>query len=117
MTMLQNRDHEDRPWGSFDRLTLEEGTTIKFLDVLPGKRLSDQRHERRDEVWIVLEGSGSVILDGEERVLLKGDELEVPKGTWHRLVGGDQGLRVLEIAFGSFDENDIERREDDFGRK
>ena len=34
----------------------------------------------------------------------------------HRISGGEQGMRILEIATGNFDENDIVRIEDDFDR-
>jgi len=115
--MLSNRYEEHRPWGSFDLLTEDELTTVKFLNVLPLMRLSDQRHAKRSEYWIVLEGAGSVILNGEEKPVSQGDEVEVPVGMWHRLVGGEKGMRVLEISFGTFEEDDIERRDDDFGRK
>ncbi|HEX5774632.1 MAG TPA: phosphomannose isomerase type II C-terminal cupin domain [Candidatus Paceibacterota bacterium] len=117
MTMLKNRDHEDRPWGSFDRLTHGEETTVKFLDLLPEKRFSDQRHAHRSEYWVVLKGAGTATVDGIEREVGVGDEVEIPTGAWHRLKGGPEGLRVLEIAFGAFDEKDIERRDDDFGRE
>ena len=114
--MLTNHYREDRPWGYFERLTSNEPSTVKLLRVDAGKRLSLQRHAKRDEYWRVLEGSGTAEVNGESRALLPGDSVEVPRGTWHRLSGGDAGLMLLEIALGAFDESDIERREDDFGR-
>ena len=46
-----------------------------------------------------------------------GDRVLVPAGAVHRLGNsGTEPLRVLEIAFGHFDEDDIERLEDDYAR-
>lgn len=46
----------------------------------------------------------------------KGDEFIIDKETKHRIEGLDKDAHVLEISFGEFDEKDIFRVEDDFGR-
>lgn len=116
MALLPNRDHEDRPWGSFDRFTANELSTVKILHVLPGKRLSLQRHAHRSEWWKILTGSGYVEIDGVHREVAVGDEIEIPVGITHRIGADTEVMSWLEIALGTFDENDIERLEDDFGR-
>jgi mannose-1-phosphate guanylyltransferase/mannose-6-phosphate isomerase len=108
--------HEDRPWGSFDRFTQNEPTTVKTIRVSPGQRLSLQRHHDRAEFWRVLDGTGTAEVAGVEYPLALGTDVFVPQGALHRLTAGDNGVEVLEIAFGHFDENDIERVEDDYGR-
>ena len=115
-SFLNNRVHDDRPWGSFDRFTHNESSTVKIIRVDAGKRLSLQKHAHRAEFWRVIEGSGVATVEDEHREVKAGDEVEIPLGALHRLAGGEQGIAVLEIALGSFDENDIERVEDDFGR-
>jgi len=47
----------------------------------------------------------------------KGDEVMVPKGALHRIEAYGKTVRVLEIAFGKFDEKDIKRLDDIYGRK
>ncbi|HVW71578.1 MAG TPA: phosphomannose isomerase type II C-terminal cupin domain [Candidatus Paceibacterota bacterium] len=116
MNPLSHREHEDRPWGSFDRFTLNEQSTVKIVRVDAGMRLSLQKHKHRSEFWRVIEGMGTAIVDQQERVIVPGDEVVIPVGATHRLIGGPKGVTVLEIAFGEFDENDIERIEDDFDR-
>jgi mannose-1-phosphate guanylyltransferase len=116
MSILPHRYHEDRPWGSFDQFTLNEPSTVKIVRVAAGKRLSLQRHAKRSEFWRVIEGAGTATIGSEERPVAMGDELEIPVGTLHRLQGGPEGVAVLEISTGEFDESDIERVEDDFGR-
>jgi mannose-6-phosphate isomerase len=107
---------EERPWGSFERLTSNEPSTVKILAVAAGKRFSLQRHAKREEYWRVIQGSGTLEIDGETRTIAVGDEALVKVGATHRLTGGPDGLRVLEVSFGEFDEGDIERIEDDYGR-
>ena len=116
MPLLRNYHHEDRPWGSFDRFTLNEPSTVKILHVLPGLEFSLQRHEERSECWRVIAGSGTAYISDEERAVGIGDEIDIPVGTLHRLKGGPEGISVLEISFGKFEEDDIERIKDDFGR-
>lgn len=108
--------HEDRPWGSFDRLTQNEPSTVKILRVSPGMRFSLQTHAHRSESWLVLSGEGVATVGDVEHKIGVGDTIEIPIGTAHRLTAGASELVVLEIAKGNFDENDIQRVEDDFGR-
>lgn len=46
----------------------------------------------------------------------EGDFFHIPKGSVHRLSAIDKDSMILEISYGHFDENDIVRIEDDFGR-
>jgi mannose-6-phosphate isomerase-like protein (cupin superfamily) len=116
MDILSNHNREDRPWGSFERFTLNEPTTVKILRVAAEKQFSLQKHDHRGEFWKVIEGNGLAHIGDEEREVQVGDEIEIPVGTLHRLKGGPAGISVLEISFGNFQEDDITRIEDDFGR-
>lgn len=114
--MLNAHIHEERPWGNFEVFTLNEQSSVKIISVHANMRLSLQRHAKRSEYWKVIEGSGSATVADTERLVGVGDEILIAVGALHRLTGGPEGIRVLEIALGTFDENDIERVEDDFGR-
>lgn len=116
MNLLSNHFSEDRPWGSFENFTLNEASTVKILRVSAGKRFSLQKHEHRSEYWKVIEGDGIAQVDDEAREVKIGDEIQIHQGSLHRLTGGPNGIAVLEISLGEFDENDIVRTEDDFGR-
>jgi mannose-6-phosphate isomerase len=107
----------DRPWGRFDQLTLNEPSTVKIITIAAGKRLSLQRHEQRDELWLVLDGPVRVTLDDETRDVAAGELVWVPRRAAHRMAApGATDARVLEVAFGWFDEDDIARLSDDYGR-
>ena len=107
---------EQRPWGWFRRFTHNQETTVKILHVAKGEAFSLQSHAHRSELWRVLSGAPIISIDDTETVGKPGDEFWVPQGAQHRIKGGDSDSEILEIAFGSFDENDVTRYEDMYGR-
>jgi mannose-1-phosphate guanylyltransferase/mannose-6-phosphate isomerase len=107
---------DERPWGNFRQYSLNEPSTVKIITVTAGESLSLQRHEHRDELWIVLDDGLVIEVDGTTTQASAGDEFFVPRGAVHRVAGGSTGGRFLEVAFGRFDEQDIERLEDRYGR-
>jgi mannose-6-phosphate isomerase-like protein (cupin superfamily) len=86
--------------------------------VYPGKRLSLQRHQHRDEHWFVVSGQGIWTLDGVEKRLVAGQSVDIPRKSVHRIQNdGMENLVFTEVQTGDyFGEDDIERLEDDFGR-
>ena len=116
MEGLSNYEKEVRPWGNFERFTLNEQTTVKIVTVTAGEAISLQTHDNRDEFWRVLQGSGTITLDHIDYPAAAGDTFFSRRGTEHRVAGGAEGLSFLEIAFGTFDEMDIRRLEDRYGR-
>ncbi len=107
---------EKRPWGSFRRFTQNSRTTVKIIEILPGQSLSLQTHRHRGEFWRILSGTGIVEINGERIEAVKGGEFFIPTQATHRACAQNDTLEILEIAVGDFDENDIERLEDKYGR-
>ncbi len=107
---------EERPWGNFVKFTQNLPSTVKIITVKPNETLSLQTHSHRDEFWQVVSGDGSVDIGPEHFHVKAGDSHFVPRTTAHRIASGPSGLTILEIAFGDFDENDIVRLEDKYGR-
>lgn len=116
MEGLSNYEKQVRPWGNFERFTFNEPCTVKLVSVNEGEAISLQTHENRDEFWRVLTGSGTIIVGEETRPAKPGDSFFTPRGAKHRIEGGSGGLTILEIAFGDFNEQDIKRLEDKYGR-
>jgi len=117
MENLSNYEKEVRPWGNYERFTLNENTTVKIITVSAGEAFSLQTHANRDEFWRVVSGSGTITAGEGGNEARAGDTFFIKHGVVHRAEGGPQGLVFLEIAFGEFDENDITRLEDKYGRK
>ena len=115
-----NSLHVDKPWGSFDQYALNTPCTVKILTCTPGQQLSLQRHSHRNELWVALDPGVVVDLDGAVLRPAVGDEVWLPQGSVHRLrceAGTTHSVRVLEVSLGTFDEADIERLQDDYGRQ
>lgn len=107
----------ERPWGRFQQYTLNEPCTVKTITIDPGQRLSLQRHEDRAEMWQILAGPVEVTLGEQTSIAQVGEMVWVAPGAVHRLGNpGTQPALVLELAFGNFDEADIERLHDDYAR-
>jgi mannose-6-phosphate isomerase len=111
-------DREDRPWGSFAILDEGSGYKVKRLVVNAGQRLSLQRHRRRAEHWVVVSGAPRVIVSGRARRLKARETVTVPKGAWHRIENpGRTPVVLIEVQHGAYlGEDDIVRRQDDYGR-
>jgi mannose-6-phosphate isomerase len=109
---------EQRPWGSYTVLDEGHHYKVKRLEVLPGKRLSYQKHTQRSEHWMVVQGNASVTLNGQEIPVGTGETVDVPLGAAHRITNpGSELLVLIEIQRGSYlGEDDIIRLQDDYGR-
>lgn len=117
--ILEKRKREDhRPWGFYCVLANEDTYKSKKIVVYTGKRLSLQRHQRRAEHWYILQGQAKVTLNEKHISLTTGHSVDIPRGTLHRIENtGKEDLVFIEIQMGDyFEEDDIERIEDDFGR-
>ena len=117
--VLEKTKREDhRPWGFYQVLADEDTFKSKRIIVFPQKRLSLQRHQRRDEHWYILEGHANVTLDDKILELSPGESVNIPKGSRHRIKNtGSEDVVFIEVQTGDyFGEDDIERLEDDFGR-
>lgn len=106
-----------RPWGSFKQFANNEDCTVSLMTVLPGQRLSLQSHTGRAELWIVID-DGAVVQTGDQvRTCRAGDEIWIPAGERHRLsCNVSHPVRVLEVAFGNWQQEDIARYDDDYQR-
>lgn len=106
-----------RPWGTFKQYANNRDCTVSLMTILPGQRLSLQSHTGRAELWIVIDDGASVQVGDEIRTYNAGDEIWIPVNERHRLsCPGDKPLRVLEVAFGNWQQDDIRRYEDDYKR-
>ena len=112
------REIGHRPWGHFEVLLDDPALKVKRIVVKAGQRLSLQRHRHRAEHWFVAEGTALATVDERVVKLLPGQSIDIAQGAWHRVGNpGPADLVLVEVQTGaSFAEEDIERREDDYGR-
>ena len=112
------REFDRRPWGTYEVLDEGDLFKVKRIEVLPGKRLSYQKHSKRAEHWFVVSGEAKVTLDDQDIRVPAGKAIDIPIGTAHRVENeGSETLVFIEVQQGSYlGEDDIVRLHDDFGR-
>ena len=118
-TPKSDKEMASPPWGRWEVLLDEPAYKVKRITVLPGKRLSYQKHFKRREHWMVVEGKGVVTIDGKDVNLSKGESIDIAEEQAHRMANNDdEDLTFIEIQQGEyFGEDDIVRLEDDYGRE
>lgn len=117
MTLSADQGRSQRPWGWFETLATADGYLVKRLLILPGQRISLQRHRHRCEHWVVAAGQGLMTLDGKQLALHPGSQLTIPLAAVHRAEARGVALEIIEVQRGDWlSEEDIERLADDYGR-
>ena len=109
---------DQRPWGTFTVLDEADGFKVKRIEVLPGKRLSYQKHAQRAEHWVVVQGTAKVTLDNRDVIVEAGEAVDIAIGAAHCVENpGRETLVFIEVQrVGYLGEDDIVRLQDDFGR-
>jgi mannose-6-phosphate isomerase-like protein (cupin superfamily) len=89
-----------------------EQTGIALLRVKPGQRQAfAHRHDKAEEIYVVVGGSGRIKLDDEIIDLTPMDAVRIAPGVARALEGGPEGIEY--IAFGPHHEGDGEILKDE----
>ena len=107
-----------RPWGWYDSIESGKNFQVKKLHVNPGAKLSLQKHHKRAEHWVVVNGTATVTNGESYLTLTEGESTYIPVGTIHALENKtNQALEIVEVQSGIYlGEDDIIRFEDIYGR-
>jgi mannose-1-phosphate guanylyltransferase / mannose-6-phosphate isomerase len=107
-----------RPWGHYDEVDAGERFQVKRIVVMPGCKLSLQKHMHRSEHWVVVRGTAVVTIGEQEKAVHENESIYIPIGSLHRLANpGKIPLELIEIQTGSYlGEDDIVRVDDIYGR-
>lgn len=111
-------DYVERPWGSFKQYAHNQDVTVSLMSVKPGQRLSLQSHTGRAELWIVLDDGAVIQINDDVFHAKAGEEYWIPANARHRLSSAAEAgeVRVLEVAYGNWQQADITRYDDDYSR-
>ena len=91
----------EKSWGGYRVLDVEENAITVKVTLNPGNKMNYHSHEKRDEVWTVIAGSGMTIVDGMEQPIGVGDVVTMAAGCKHTVVAGENGLQMIEVQIGS----------------
>src|SRR5215831_1070089 len=113
-------DHKrvHRPWGYYESIDMGERFQVKRIVVIPGGKLSLQKHRHRSEHWIVVKGTAEVTIGEQTRPVHENESIYIPIGSGDRMANkGKIPLELIEVQTGSYlGEDDIERIEDIYKR-
>lgn len=117
--MTDHLSENVRPWGRYDILDASDTHQVKRIIVNPGERLSYQRHQHREEYWVIISGQARFTIDDVDSDHGPGEVLLIPFRSKHRVANnGTEPLVIIEVQRGDyFGEDDIERFSDDYGRE
>lgn len=107
-----------RPWGYYESLDSGMGYQVKRLVIHAGAKISLQKHHKRAEHWVVVEGVATVTLGDKELQVCVNESVYIPPETIHRIENKEKfPLTIIEVQSGSYlGEDDIVRLEDSYGR-
>ena len=89
----------EKSWGSYRVLDITgDGMTIR-VTLKPGHRMNYHSHEKRDEIWMVVSGSGRTIVDGMEQPVRAGDVVTIAAGCRHTVIAKTE-LLLIEVQLG-----------------
>lgn len=91
----------EKSWGRYRVLDVEENAMTVKVTLNPGSRMNYHSHEKRDEVWTVIAGSGTTIVDGMEQPIETGDVVTMAAGCKHAVTAGEKGMQMIEVQLGT----------------
>ena len=90
----------EKSWGSYRVLDVEERSLTVKVTLNPGHKMNYHSHDKRDEVWTIISGSGRTIVDGMEQPVKPGDVVTMAAGCKHTCIAGNEGLQLIEVQIG-----------------
>ncbi len=89
----------EKSWGSFRVIDVEAGSMTIKVTLNPGHRMNYHSHMRRDEIWNVISGEGTVVVDGMEQPVRPGDVITMQAGCRHTVAAVTE-LKLIEVQLG-----------------
>lgn len=89
----------EKSWGSFRVLDIEDDNMTIKITLNPGHKMNYHSHEKRDEVWTIISGTGKTIVDGMEQNVKTGDVLTMQAGCRHTIIALTE-LHIIEVQLG-----------------
>lgn len=89
----------EKSWGSYRVMDVEERSMTIKVTLNAGHSMNYHSHKNRDEVWVVLDGTGRTIVDGMEQSVKAGDVITMSAGCRHTIMA-DTELKLIEVQLG-----------------
>ena len=89
----------EKSWGSYKVIDVEESSMTIKVTLNAGNAMNYHSHKNRDEVWVVLSGTGKTIVDGYEQTVKAGDVITMNAGCRHTVIATTE-LKLIEVQLG-----------------
>ncbi len=89
----------EKSWGSFKVIDVETGSMTIKVTLNAGHSMNYHSHNHRDEVWVVISGTGQTIIDGKEQSVRAGDVITMKAGCKHTVIAETE-LKLIEVQIG-----------------
>ena len=90
----------EKSWGNFKVIDVEDSSMTIKVTLNAGHSMNYHSHNHRDEVWVVISGTGKTILDGEEKDIKPGDVVTMKAGCKHTVIATTE-LKLIEVQLGN----------------
>lgn len=89
----------EKSWGDFKVVDVENTSMTVKVTLKAGQHMDYHSHKNRDEVWVVISGTGRTIVDGMEQKINVGDVIAMSAGCRHTVIA-DSELKLVEVQLG-----------------
>ena len=89
----------EKSWGSFKVIDVESQSLTIKVTLNTGHSMNYHSHQHRDEVWVVISGTGRTLVDGMEQRVKPGDVITMSAGCRHTIFA-DTELKLIEVQLG-----------------
>ena len=91
--------YAEKSWGKYQVIDLNDSSITVKVALMMGHGMSYHSHERRDEVWTILSGEGTVIVDGMSQHVHAGDVVTIEAGCRHTIIA-NTNIELIEVQLG-----------------
>ena len=97
--IIQPTMFAEKSWGSYKVIDINpESMTIK-ITLNAGNSMNYHCHQKRNEVWVAISGTGKTIVDGMEQPIKAGDVITIEAGCRHTVIAESE-LQLIEVQLG-----------------
>ena len=89
----------EKSWGSYKVIDVENESMTILIELRANSRMNYHSHKNRNEVWVVIEGSGITIVDGMHQVVNVGDVITMQAECRHTVIA-QTNLKLIEVQIG-----------------
>lgn len=89
----------EKSYGTYTVIDAQPGALTVKNTMKAGHQMSYHYHERKDEVWTIVSGTGKTIVDGMEQTVHPGDVVTIAAGCKHMIIANTD-LSLIEVQIG-----------------